>query len=305
MQGALMSRDGKMEERSSGGMNRTGLWWAAVACALCFQLAVPGCGVCEIYRWVNEDGSVGFTDDAGKIPEKYRLGGAQQGSAVGGERTAAGKGSAAAPANEHIRGFSLAQTRIIAAAMREWETRYTCGREVAVESFNPKHRNLGNGRVESIEETATPGYMKINPASRIPLRTIVLHAMTHTCQPDEPTILPQPIPVGGGLVILGYHGASIKVRFRNGDESFFRLLEEGICERNASYFPGYASSHPSYFAAGKLAREHFPEEKDPMELIRRNDVPGLVAIIMGKKEPSLVDVRKVMEMYQEAWTGKK
>jgi hypothetical protein len=29
-------------------------------------------GLCEIYKWINDDGIVSFTDDLDKIPEKYR-----------------------------------------------------------------------------------------------------------------------------------------------------------------------------------------------------------------------------------------
>jgi len=29
-------------------------------------------GSCEIYKWKNDDGSMGFTDSYGKVPEKYR-----------------------------------------------------------------------------------------------------------------------------------------------------------------------------------------------------------------------------------------
>lgn len=29
-------------------------------------------GLCEIYKWKNDDGSISFTDDLNKVPEKYR-----------------------------------------------------------------------------------------------------------------------------------------------------------------------------------------------------------------------------------------
>lgn len=29
-------------------------------------------GFCEIYKWRSDDGSISFTDDLGKVPEKYR-----------------------------------------------------------------------------------------------------------------------------------------------------------------------------------------------------------------------------------------
>jgi len=29
-------------------------------------------GLCEIYKWRNDDGSISFTDDLSSVPEKYR-----------------------------------------------------------------------------------------------------------------------------------------------------------------------------------------------------------------------------------------
>jgi len=29
-------------------------------------------GLCEIYKWKNDDGSIGFTDTYGNVPEQYR-----------------------------------------------------------------------------------------------------------------------------------------------------------------------------------------------------------------------------------------
>ncbi len=35
-------------------------------------LCVPSTGLCEIYKWTNDDGSVGFADDISNVPEKQR-----------------------------------------------------------------------------------------------------------------------------------------------------------------------------------------------------------------------------------------
>lgn len=35
-------------------------------------IITPNTGFGEIYKWQNEDESIGFTDDYGKVPEKYR-----------------------------------------------------------------------------------------------------------------------------------------------------------------------------------------------------------------------------------------
>lgn len=39
---------------------------------LIIALFTPSFIAAEIYKWVNDDGSIGFTDDLSKVPEKYR-----------------------------------------------------------------------------------------------------------------------------------------------------------------------------------------------------------------------------------------
>jgi hypothetical protein len=39
---------------------------------LIVTFALPYTAVGQIYKWVNDDGTVGFTDDPDKIPAKYR-----------------------------------------------------------------------------------------------------------------------------------------------------------------------------------------------------------------------------------------
>lgn len=35
-------------------------------------IGISNVGLCEIYKWTNDDGSIGFTDDLSNVPEKYR-----------------------------------------------------------------------------------------------------------------------------------------------------------------------------------------------------------------------------------------
>jgi len=35
-------------------------------------IGVSNTGLCEIYKWRNDDGTIGFTDDISKVSEKYR-----------------------------------------------------------------------------------------------------------------------------------------------------------------------------------------------------------------------------------------
>lgn len=179
--------------------------------------------------------------------------------------------------------------------MREWKQRFICGRSKEV----PKIWVYGVR--ETVEETAGPGYIKMNQKSKFSFRNTILHAMTHACKPDSPKMLSEPIRFKDGLIV-GYQGAAIMVKLRNGQQSF-RKMEEGLCERNASSFSGYSVPNRRYFAVGKLARQHFPKEQDPMTLIQNNDVHRLAAIILNKTEASPSDVEKVMDLYQKAWSA--
>jgi hypothetical protein len=37
-----------------------------------FVISLPRLSFCEMYQWINTDGSVGIADEIGKVPEKYR-----------------------------------------------------------------------------------------------------------------------------------------------------------------------------------------------------------------------------------------
>jgi hypothetical protein len=208
-----------------------------------------------------------------------------------------------AQSDEDIKGFSDNLTRTIRAAMDEWKQRYVCGRAITVRPFKGESKSMGNGEKETVEESAGPGWINIDPDTQLSIRNTVLHAMTHACPQNEPTMLLQPVPFHDGLII-GYHGAAIIVKLKNHKQTFFRKLEEGLCERNASFFPGYSISNKHYFSVGKLARQHFPQGQDTMSLIRNNNVPGLISIILNRPIQSLSDdIEKVMSLYQKAWSG--
>jgi hypothetical protein len=205
---------------------------------------------------------------------------------------------------EDIKGFTEDQTATIKAAIKEWKERYVCGRSIRVQPFK------GNTKVtqksknvtvrETVLETSGPGWIKIDPDSKFGLRDPMLHAMTHACVSDNHRMLSEPIKYKD-MLIIGYQGAAIMVRLRNGTETFIRKLEEGLCDRNASFIGRYTIHDSRYFHVAQMARKHFPKGQDPMPLIRNNDVPGLVAIILDKTEITPVDIERVINLYQKAW----
>lgn len=59
--------------KRAGSMKRAGLLqsmtWVAIAAG---GLALPSVGAATFYEWTTPDGSIGLTDDPGRIPEPYR-----------------------------------------------------------------------------------------------------------------------------------------------------------------------------------------------------------------------------------------
>ncbi len=211
----------------------------------------------------------------------------------------------AAQNEEDIEGFSDNLTRTIRTAMREWKQRYVCGRTIKIRPFKGEETKFtgsgGEVKILKVEESAGPGWMNIDPDTQASIRNTVLHAMTHACPQTENTILPKPIPIKDGLII-GYQGASLVVKLKNGKQTLFTKFEEGLCERNASFFPGYYNFNDHYFSVGKLARQHFPQGQDPMSLARKNDVPGLASAVLHRPfESSPDDIQEIMSLYQKAW----
>lgn len=253
----------------------------------------------EIFNCIDRDGNSIITDTP-KDGMKCVSNGEERESAHA--THAAHANVAVVQDDEDIEGFTDKETGIIKKAMKEWKQRYFCGRSVEVRPFEGSSKVLDNGSRETVEETAGPGYIELDPKSKFSFRNTILHAMTHACHSDSPQMLSEPIRFKDGLII-GYHGAAIMVKLRNGEQTFFRKMEEGLCERNASFFSGYSVHHRGYFAVGELARRHFPQGQDVMTLIQNNDVPRMAAIILNKTETSPSDIGKVMDMYQKAWSA--
>lgn len=200
-------------------------------------------------------------------------------------------------------GFSQKQRQIIQKAMSDWDARYHCERQIAVDVLAEKTKILPNGVQETTLESAWPGKISlISSQNDLDLRNSVLHAMTHACQPDSPTTIAQNYLIEPGVEAYGYHGASILVTLKNGEKTAFRKIEEGICERNASYFEGYNILDSRYFAVGKLARQHFTNDL-VVGWVKRNDIPALVASLIGKQPNNVTqdDIRHVMTMYMKTW----
>lgn len=120
----------------------------------------------------------------------------------------------------------------------------------------------------------------------------VLHAMTHASQPPNPTYLQEPLPYFAGDNftgdnytghIVGYQGLRPIIRLRGEDKEWdFGYFEEGMAERNASYFPEYRWANIKYYAWGELTRANFPFDKFPNahKLVPQNNVPYFVRTVL-------------------------
>jgi hypothetical protein len=174
-----------------------------------------------------------------------------------------------------------------------------------VVTFQGESKRLANDLIETTKEVSSPGLIKIDQENNRRsgdgekgMFNIVLHAMTHASVVNTVT-LSKPLPFSEGLII-GYQGAAIKVLLKDGNSTFWRLLEEGICERNAALLGDYTVDSIKYFRLGNLALRHFPEEIDTIHYTKDSDVPGLIGIVL-KKDPQFVtvqDIEKVMGIYQ-------
>lgn len=203
-------------------------------------------------------------------------------------------------------GFDRAQEAVTAAV--EWDNRYHCGREITIRELKyPVKQDLGEGKIATTLEEADAGYIELGPEGDV--RNITLHAMTHACKPDKPTLFPNPLPFSGG-VIRGYHGFFILVTTKHGTKTKFTKIEEAMSERNASAFPRYGVEDDRYFALGSLARQHFPFDTFPGigGGFRTNDVPALIRarFNLPQSAPTFEYLTNLMDEYQQAWdTGSK
>lgn len=191
-------------------------------------------------------------------------------------------------------------------AARQWDSRYKAGRKVTIVPLDiQEEERLPDGRIVITEETAEPGIIKLGREGDP--YNIVLHAMTHATKPDNPTLLSNPLPFSDGI-IRGYHGLDILVALRDGKETKFTKIEEGVAERNASAFPGYTVGDARYFAVGNLARSQFPFEKYSYahEWAKSNDVPALVRARLNLPFGSNITsshIEAVMTEYTRAWNS--
>ncbi len=202
-------------------------------------------------------------------------------------------------------GFSLEMRRAILQAASDWNDRYHCNREITVIPYFSPGTDKGNGIVETILDDSSPGLIILNTNQIISeMRNTVLHAMTHANVKDSHTILGERFSTQPGVDAYGYQGAAILVLLSNGEKSAFRKIEEAICERNASYFPGYTIGISQYAKITKLAKEHFTNDSI-IGWVENNDVPSIVGSIVGRppNEVTPEDIKKVMTMYMNAWNS--
>lgn len=217
------------------------------------------------------------------------------------------------PALEIKPGFSDKQILEIQEGFKLWADQYSSSREIVVEPhlINEVSKSSDGSTLTTLEIT-TPGLIRINPGLIDEFNTardLVLHSMTHADQQTSPTLLAKPLRFAD-YEIIGYHGASLVVLLKNGKQTAWRKLEEGLCDRNAYYAVKsgkspikYVVTDPRYYRAGQQAIRDFPETVDVMPLIRSNDFPGLIAIIVKKKRDEVTpdDILRVMDRYGALW----
>lgn len=204
--------------------------------------------------------------------------------------------------DEAILGSDRVQQAITAAV--EWDNRYHCGREITIRELKwPGKQDLGEGKISTTQEEAGAGYIELGLEGDA--RNITLHAMTHACKPDKPTVLAVPLPFADG-VITGYHGFTLLVTLKDGSKSNFTKIEEAMAERNASVFSGYTIEDARYFAVGNLARRDFPFNKFPdiENGFRKNNVPALIRARFNLPASALPTAKQhtaLMDEFQQAW----
>lgn len=176
-------------------------------------------------------------------------------------------------------GDVLGEERVKAAvqAAKDWDAKYKRGGPITIRPLDAKEREvLPSGEVITILEQAESGDIRLSQEGDP--RNNILHAMTHASKPAQPTFLSSPIPYADG-VVRGFHGLFILVNLdKDGKDTNFKILEEGMAERNAAAFQGYTVTDGRYFNIGTLTRELFPFDKysQAHEWGKHNDVPSLM-----------------------------
>ncbi len=131
---------------------------------------------------------------------------------------------------------------------------------------------------------------------------VVLHAMTHASRPPNPTLLLEPLPFTYGYGsdtghIVGYVGLCPVIKFKGGDrEKYIHQFEEGMAERNASFFSEYRTGG-SYNIWGVITRVYFPFDKFPNahQLVSQNDVPLFVRTLLQMPMDVPIDGNHIMK----------
>jgi|SRR3989344_7628917 len=190
----------------------------------------------------------------------------------------------------------------------EWDSRFDCGRDVEIVPLGGRTDETTVFTAEGFKTTlnyeiAEPGRIMLGKIGDA--RNITLHAMTHACKPDQPTLLDTPLEYVDGI-IRGFHGGEVLITTHEGKETKITLIEEAMAERNASVFPGYEISNLSYYEMGVLALTELPFDTYPNahEWIQRNDVPAIVRAILGLRSNANISgrqIEKVMRMFNDAW----
>jgi len=185
----------------------------------------------------------------------------------------------------------------------EWNGAYDCGRSIVIRPYTEGEVELfADGSREVTLEVAGPGYIELGAEGDV--RNIVLHSMTHACVPDKPNMFSEPFAFSEGW-ILGYHGLSILVQLHDGTETAFRKIEEGVCERNASFLGSYSVTSEAYFRVGTLTKEYFPKGSNADQYAKMNDVHGFTATFFGvdRNAITLDHVVQLMAIYNSAYHG--
>jgi hypothetical protein len=192
-------------------------------------------------------------------------------------------------------GFSPEKIAIIKQAAQDWDEVYSCKKILQVDL-------LEGDFPPGLIERSIPRRIWLNPKLTNPqIRNAILHSMTHACSSKNPWFADKPFPYSNGW-IFGYQGASVLLKTNAGEETKFRLIEEGIAERNASIFSGYSTIHPEYINIRQLAIKQFSETTDIMSIIGDNDFKKISSIILEKSENVItpVDIENAMKLYEAA-----
>lgn len=128
---------------------------------------------------------------------------------------------------------------------------------------------------------------EVRSRSRESLRGTALHEATHACKPVHPLPAPPGVVLSGGEVVTGIHGFAVLVRLPSGENTGFRLIEEGAAEALAKFKDdGYTSSSPEYYYVGAMTIQ-FKNYRGmtPGEIqghIERNDLAGYMTRVLGR-----------------------